>query len=312
MNQTTLHKYFRGETSQKEEISIIEWVEASEENRKMFQKERMLYDVSLFTENQSPQTKETQHKKRTLSFTRWSIGIAASILVLLSCGLLINEYRYNKASQLQTVAVPAGQRAQIVLADGTKVWLNAKSTLSYAANFGRGNRNVELDGEAYFEVTPNSQKPFFVHTENNKIKVIGTSFNVSAYRGSNEFETTLVEGIVDIYSRTSNKIITRLTKDEFFSSQGENFQKKYLHSYEFLRWKEGLYCFDDTPFRCILDKLEKYYSVSIIVGCPNVLDYQCTGKFKENDGVEHILKVIQKDHTFSYTINEEKDTIVIN
>lgn len=310
MNQLILHKYFKGITSQREEELILEWVEASEENKKAFQKERMLYDISLFS-NGKQQTKETKKKSRIIYMAKWSFRVAASVLIILSCGLLLREYKYGQSSQLQTIAVPAGQRAEIALADGTKVWLNARSTLTYAANFGKNSRSVELDGEAYFEVVKNSKMPFFVNTEHNKIKVVGTSFNVSAYKGSNEFETTLVEGIVDIYNRNDDNMITRLTKDQFFAADGNNYQKKYLHSYEFLRWKEGLYCFDDTPFKTLLDKLEKYYSVKITVERPNILDYQCTGKFKENDGIEHILKVIQKDHAFSYTINENKDTIVI-
>jgi ferric-dicitrate binding protein FerR (iron transport regulator) len=134
---------------------------------------------------------------------------------------------------------------------------------------------------------------------------------VSAYKGSNEFETTLVEGIVDIYNRKDDGIITRLTKNQFLAIEGDSYRKKHLHSYEFLRWKEGLYCFDDIPFKSLLDKLENYYNVKITVENPAILDYQCTGKFKEDDGVEHILNVIRKDHVFSYAINENKDSIVI-
>lgn len=115
--------------------------------------------------------------------------------------------------QLQTITVPAGQRVHITLADGTRVWLNSKSAMKYAANFGRNERNVELDGEAYFEVAKNKSIPFYAHTETNKVKVVGTSFNVCAYSGSHEFGTTLVEGIVDIYPANSSRIITRLQKD---------------------------------------------------------------------------------------------------
>lgn len=101
---------------------------------------------------------------------------------------MTTDYIYNKNAQPQTITVPAGQRAQITLADGTRVWLNAQSTLTYASNFGRKERNVELDGEAYFEVTKNKKLPFYVHTEMNKVRVVGTCFNVCAYKGSKEFE----------------------------------------------------------------------------------------------------------------------------
>ena len=236
---------------------------------------------------------------------------AAAVIVAVSCGLLINEYRYDKLAQLQTVTVPAGQRAQITLADGTKVWLNSESTLSYRSDFGRRDRDVELDGEAYFEVAKNKEIPFYVNTETNQVRVVGTHFNVCAYKGSNEFETTLVEGIVDIYAYDNERPLTRLTKNEFFGSYQGKYKKAVLPSYDYLRWREGLYCFDDSPFSCILTKLEKYYNVKITVENPKVLNYRCTGKFKEQDGIEHILKVIQKDHPFTYSISEEGDSIRI-
>ena len=108
------------------------------------------------------------------------------------------------------MAVPAGQRAQITLADGTKVWLNAQSTLTYSHDFGRNERNVELDGGAYFEVAKNREIPFYVNTETNQVRIVETHFNVCAYRGSNEFTTTLLEGIVDIYAKGSEHSLTRL------------------------------------------------------------------------------------------------------
>ena len=308
MDHNILFKYFKGDATIEEEKQILDWVDASTENRSALQKERMLYDISLFSDE-----KKQQKNKKTefLRILQWSARIAAAIVFTIGIGFFLKDYHYNQAAQLQTVTVPAGQRAQITLADGTKVWLNSKSTLTYASNFGREKRDVELDGEAYFEVTKNTGIPFNVTTEKNKITVVGTSFNVCAYSGTNEFETTLVEGIVDIYLAGSNKLITRLTKDEFFGGYNGKYKKTTLSSYEYLRWKEGLYCFDDSPFNCILDRLEKYYNVKITVSSPTILDYHCTGKFKEQDGIEHILKVIQKDHPFEYSINEEKDSIVI-
>lgn len=156
-------------------------------------------------------------------------------MLAVSCGFLINEYRYDKLAQLQTVTVPAGQRAQITLADGTKVWLNSESTLSYRSDFGRRDRDVELDGEAYFEVAKNKEIPFYVNTETNQVRVVGTHFNVCAYKGSNEFETTLVEGIVDIYAYDNERPLTRLTKNEFFGSYQGKYKKAVLPSYDYLQ-----------------------------------------------------------------------------
>ena len=308
MNQELLYKYFKGTTSIEEEKQILDWVEAADENREAFLKERMLFDISLFSEKQETKKKTT----RLIPIFRWTVRIAAAIIVAVSGYFMTIDYLYNKGAQLQTITVPAGQRAQIILADGTRVWLNSKSTLTYASNFGRKDRNVNLDGEAYFEVTKNKNIPFYVNTEMNKVRVVGTSFNVCAYNGSKEFETTLVEGIVDIYPSCNDQAITRLQKNEFFANYDGHLKKTVLPSYEYLRWKEGVYCFDDVPFSGILDKLEKYYNVKITVTSPKLLNHEgLTGKFREQDGIEHILRAISKDHPFRFTINEAKDSIVI-
>ena len=192
MNQELLYKYFKGAATIEEEKRILNWVEASEENREAFLKERMMFDVALFSNRQDA-------KKKTVHLTpilKWGMRAAAVIMIGVCGYFMTNDYLYNKLAQPQTVTVPAGQRAQITLADGTRVWLNAQSTLTYTSNFGRDERNVELDGEAYFEVAKNKDIPFYIHTEMNNVRVVGTCFNVCAYKGSKEFETTLVEGIV--------------------------------------------------------------------------------------------------------------------
>ena len=312
MNQELLHKYFKGDTSVEEEKLILNWVDEAEENRKTLQKERMLFDIALFTDAKKQKRERAVTGTRILTMLRWSARIAAIIVVVLSLGYLWKDYQYDKVAQVQTVSVPAGQRAEITLADGTKVWLNAQSKLTYASNFGRTDRNVELDGEAYFEVAKNKEIPFNVNTEMNQVRVVGTHFNVCAYKGTHEFETTLMEGIVDIYLKGSEEPVARLTENEVFTLVGTKYKKTSLANTDYLRWKEGLYCFDDAPFNTILAKLEKYYKVKIIVQNPKVLDYRCTGKFKDQDGIEHVLKVIQKDHKFKYKVNEERDSIYIN
>lgn len=183
--------------------------------------------------------------------------------------------------------------------------------MSYASDFGRTEREVELDGEAYFEVAKNKEIPFNVNTEMTQVRVVGTHFNVCAYKGSHEFETTLMEGIIDVYLKGGETPLTRLKENEVFSLVGTKYKKTLLANSDYLRWTEGLYCFDDSPFNVILAKLEKYYKVKIVVQNPKVLDYRCTGKFKDQDGIEHVLKVIQKDHQFNYSITAERDSIFI-
>lgn len=309
MNQELLYKYFKGNASVEEEKYILKWIEESKENKKEYLNERMLYDATLFS-NRHKIRRETSFPLSSL--LKWGMRSAAGIIIAFFSYFIANDYIYNKKAKLQTITVPAGQRAQITLADGTKIWLNSQSTLSYAANFGRNGRKVELNGEAYFEVAKNKNIPFYVQTNMNRIKVVGTSFNVCAYKGSKEFETTLIEGFIDIYTKNGNMVITHLKKNDFFSNYNGKYKKKVMLSHEHLRWKEGLYCFDDAPFSGILSKLEKYYNVKITVSKSELLKYEgCTGKFREQDGIEHILRTISKDHPFHFRINAEKDSITI-
>ncbi len=312
MNQATLHKYFQGIATDTEEKLILDWVDESDDNKKAFQKERLLYDIALFHSAPKKEEKTIKGSKRSLSIVKWTARIAASVIVLLGFWVLARENQYMREAQAQTITVPAGQRAEVILADGTKVWLNAKSTLTYAANFGKKERNVELDGEAYFEVTKNTGMPFFVHTETNKIGVVGTCFNVNAYKGTKQFEAILVEGIVDIYTSNTGKPLVRLEENDVFSLDGDKVAKKKTDSRDYLRWKEGIYSFDDSPFESFLSKLERYYNVKFVTDNKDIMSYRVTGKYKAQDGVEHILRTIQRDQPFKFSINKDADTIRIN
>lgn len=305
MEQSLLHKYFKGETSIEDEKRILDWIDESEENRHTFQNERLLYDVALFS------TTKKSAISRFIPIIKWSVAAAAMFALVFTCGYWFSQSHQELYVNIQTITVPAGQRAHIALADGTSVWLNSKSTLKYASNFGEKGRDVELDGEAYFEVSHNKEIPFYVHTKKNKIRVVGTTFNVCAYTGSEEFDTYLIEGIVDIFKGQSEEKLTRLENDQYLSITQNGIQKGIIKSKDFLRWREGIYCFDDVAFADLLKRLELYYDMKIVISNPKILDYRCTGKFKQQDGIEHVLKVIQKDHYFQYSFNKDRDTITL-
>ncbi|MDR0977328.1 MAG: FecR domain-containing protein [Prevotellaceae bacterium] len=306
MNDTTIYRYFKGETTPEEEKQLLDWVDASPENRETFLHERALFDAILFAK-----LPEKKPSHVALTFRR-IVRVAAVVVILIGGALLADNYLFQRRVADPTIFVPAGQRACITLPDGSRVWLNAQSQLTYPVDFGRDERRVALNGEAFFEVNKDSRRPFFVHTEMNDVRVVGTSFNICAYDGSHSFEATLTEGVVDIYPSDAGRVITRLEKGQYFSNENGVYRKTVLPSYEYLRWREGLYCFDDVSFATILSKLEKYYNVNISMEDSTLLDYGgCTGKFREQDGVEHILRVIAKDHPFRFRINETKDSISI-
>lgn len=311
MEKELLHKYFRGDTSPQEEKQVMDWAEASAGNYRQYLEERKIWNALLIhytTFAEKVEAFSAQNK----SFILWKIGsIAASIALLISLSWIIFTANKEEPQSLQAVMVPAGQRVQLVLGDGTKVWLNSKSTFTYPTSFGKNIREVELDGEGYFEVTKNEKAPFIVKTRKYDIKVLGTTFNVSAYQNKlSAFETSLLEGAVDVSTGDQTEWIS-LTPNEKVTEIDGILQKDTINNPEHLRWREGLICLDDEPFENLMRKFAVYYGIDIVINNPNVLKYKCTGKFRQTDGIEYALRVLQKDVNFKYLRDDELNSITI-
>lgn len=311
MDKDLLHKYFRGDTTPPEEMQIMDWAEASPENHRQYLEERKLWNALLI--HYSP-VKENNlfAATKSSSFNGWKIvSIAATVALLISLAWM--QLGMNKEPQgMQAVLVPAGQRVQLVLEDGTKVWLNSKSSFTYPTSFGSQTREVQLDGEGFFEVARNEKKPFIVKTKKYDIKVLGTTFNVYAYNnGESLFETSLLSGSVDVMAFDNhNKNILLKPQEKVVDINGV-LQRGTIDNPDRFRWKDGLICLDDEPFESLMRKFSAYYDIKIVIENQQTIDYRCTGKFRQSDGVEYALKVIQKDLNFNYQRDDESNTITI-
>ena len=311
MEKELLHKYFRGDTSPQEEKQVMDWAEASAGNYRQYLEERKIWNALLIHYTTSAE-KASTFSAQNKSFILWKIGsIAASIALLISLSWIIFTANKEEPQSLQAVMVPAGQRVQLVLGDGTKVWLNSKSTFTYPTSFGKNIREVELDGEGYFEVTKNEKAPFIVKTRKYDIKVLGTTFNVSAYQNKlSAFETSLLEGAIDVSTGDQTEWIS-LTPNENVTEIDGILQKDTINNPEHLRWREGLICLDDEPFDSLMKKFSVYYGIDIFIKNNSVSKYRCTGKFRQTDGIEYALRVLQKDVKFKYLRNDELNSITI-
>nr|WP_236264132.1 FecR domain-containing protein [Dysgonomonas sp. Marseille-P4677] len=215
------------------------------------------------------------------------------------------EIEYN------TLHVPAGQRASVTLSDGTQVWLNAKSTLSYPAYFGKDERLVKIRGEAFFNVAKDRDKPFIVSTSKLDIKVLGTIFNVKDYTETDSINISLLEGAVEVYNQTNTSKKAIMKPNECLNyKDGIMTITQEINENEFL-WKEGIYTFERERLENIVKKLELYYDTKIIIKNPYIAKYEYTGKFRQRDGVMEILKVIQQIHKFKVAKDEASNIIVL-
>ena len=305
MNQEKLRKYIEGTLSGAEKKEIVHWINESKEHMQEYMSMRRLYDLLIWKED-SVKTKSKFNAKRGILFD--VLKIAAVVILVFSL-----TYYFFVPNDLilknQTIYVPAGQRARITLVDGTEVWLNAKSSLTFPSQFISDCREVHLNGEGYFKVTPNKEHPFRVITSKYNIKVLGTEFNVLAYDNSSIFETALIKGAVDIESN-GNKLISLKPETKAVLSN-EGLQVSSIKHHNYFLWKDGIISFENENIVAIMRKLELYYDIKILIKNPGISTKRFSGKFRTKDGVEHVLRVLQLGMDFIYEKDEQENIITI-
>lgn len=254
-------------------------------------------------------------KKRTLLFNlRRIAGYAAIMIFSVLSTYLLMTYAGSEGDKLvryQEFATPPGQRAKVLLADGTEVWLNANSTLRYPEYFDTKQREVELHGEAFFEVEKNEGKPFIVKTSKMDIKVTGTKFNVNAYQTEKYFVASLVEGAISVSCANNRNKTFALQPQQQIVVSDQSSEVSLFENTDFMSWKDGVFIFDDMLLTDIIKKLELYYDVSIIVESKKLGNYRYTGKFRQRDGVETVLKKLQIVYPFTYTKDDDQNQIIL-
>ena len=314
MNPELLQKYIAGNATEAEKQRVTEWIQENPENMREYMAQRKLHDMALW--RTEPVAEENSRERKHFSL-RGVCMEAAKIAAVLTIVLLGTHYWTGKHQvpedkTWQSIYVPAGQRAELMLADGTKVWLNSRSTLTFPGSFKGNIRNVKLDGEGYFAVTKNVEQPFIVETNKCNVKVLGTEFNVMAYAADSVWETSLLEGAVEILVPGSNNSGMRLEPNMMASLKGNRLVKGRIKEVDYFLWREGLLCFNDISVRDMIEKLKLYYGVDIVVNNTRILKNRYTGKFRTKDGVENVLKVLKLNNKFTYTKNDETNVITIN
>lgn len=314
MDKDILYRFFEGHATVDEMKSVKEWTEASEENNRLFRRERKLFNAMVLVGHSKESGIPTKENKKKNYFIREFLKIASIIIITVGVTAAlfsIGEDKEDVHIAMQTITVPAGQRVNLDLPDGTNVWLNAGTKMQYPVSFMQGKREVILDGEAYFEVAHNEKSPFVVHTHALDVEVLGTKFNVEAYSKRKVFETSLIQGKVRVKSPDNEKVsVTLLPNYKTTLKSGKLIVSK-IDDYNVYRWKEGLYCFKSKPFAEIMQDLERYYDLNIQLDKQSIAKVALTGKFRISDGLDYALRVLQNDVAFSYRRDKDNDVIYI-
>ncbi len=223
----------------------------------------------------------------------------------------IQNITAEKVLAMNQVIIPYGQRSEITLADGTHIWLNSGSQLSYPTEFSGKTREVLLSGEAFFDVTPNPAKPFYVITRELKIRVLGTSFNVSAYDEDVTAETILVTGKV---SAGKNKLFAQtidLVPGErmVYEKSSENILKDKVDVNQYSSWINGYLIIENMPITEVLRKVQRYYNQSISTG-EGLEKITFSGKLDLKDDITDVLANIS--FASSVNVSENNGTFNVN
>lgn len=202
--------------------------------------------------------------------------------------------------------VPTGGEYQLILADGTKVWMNAGSELSYPIAFNGNKREIYLQGEAYFEVAHNKNQPFYVHTGHLDICVTGTSFNISAYPEEAENHITLVEGSVNVLKE--EKIIASLLpgKQLDYNHSSEKFQITDADIESVIAWKNGLFLFKEEPLSSIVNKLKRWYNVDFKFSTP-AEEKRYSGNIRRDMPIDSTLNILRLTNEIDFKIGKNNE-----
>lgn len=208
-----------------------------------------------------------------------------------------------------TLKVPRGGQFFLVLSDSTRVWLNAESELRYPVTFSGEKREVNLIGEAYFEVTKNKEHPFVVHSESQDIEVLGTSFNVSAYNDNKFVRTTLVEGSVRINS-PSQEIYLEPSFQTVLDLQSGSAITQRVKTELYTSWKDGNYYFENENIETILKTISRWYDFEYEFQNQEAKNVCFTGSISREQKIENIFKIIEETQQIKMTAYDKK--LVIN
>ncbi|MGY8908554.1 MAG: FecR family protein, partial [Flavobacteriales bacterium] len=216
------------------------------------------------------------------------------------------EYNY--------LTIPRGGQYHIKLSDGTEVWLNSESKLKYPVSFIKGeSRKVELlYGEAYFDVSPSifhGGSEFEVRTKQQEVKVLGTQFNVKAYKDESKIFTTLIEGKVLVFNGANEKIL-KPTDQSIINNKNNDISITTINVYDEISWKDGVFSFKDKALKDIMKVLSRWYDVNIIFKNKDIENEEFFGVLKKNQNLDDILLTI-KNTNFIKNYEVDNKTIII-
>lgn len=317
-----IHQYFQQALSKDESLRLLREVEADPYWNGRFKEIKNVYALSVMAslpedvaEGKISYGRFNRKRKKatTVRFVKRVTAYAAIIAFLIGFThwWTLRQVEEQDAEML-SLHVPAGQRLQLTLQDGTNVWLNARTTITYPVRFSNDKREVSIEGEALFDVAKDMKRPFLVSSQGVEMKVLGTRFNLYSYPNADYIRTSLLEGSLMVYRKKAESESILLKPNKEVLIDNHQMEVGAIKDLSYFLWTEGIYSFHEEPLINILRKLELYYDVKIEVKDPTIYTWEYTGKFRQRDGIDEILRIIRKIHKFTIEKDEENNKYILS
>lgn len=315
MDTYTLLKYFDCKLTQEEEASVAEWLlnDPEGENADKYKSVHMMYMAQkLYLEDT---VQERIGRPWIRPFLKSVANVAAVVMIAVITGFWSrNRILDNLSEQMETICVPAGERVQMMLADGTEMWINSGTEVEIPVVFSRDSRDIRLvDGEILLTVVRDEDRPFIVDTWAGKVEVLGTRFDVNVDESREIFSTALLEGSVKITSKLDSNDECILEPNDIATMVNGVLNVGQVKDVSAIdSWSIGLIDVTDVTFDELMREFEKAFDVRIFIDRTELPVVTYTrGKIRVSDGIDHALSVLQLASDFSYTFDRVTDTVII-
>ncbi len=315
-------KEIKGETSTNESLALDQWINENSENQKIYNELWSAYaltapDINLFYPDKEVAWSNIINKivlpKEKRGWVIQLIRTAAAAVIFFLIGIGVQYFRTEKTppdflNQYSTVIVPEGQKSMIVLPDGSNVWLNSGSSLKYRNSFNAKIREVEIEGEAYFEVTKDKSRMFRVNTGEVNVEVYGTTFNIKNYKEEKNLEVTVETGNVGVLRGGAKLADLTAGKQAVINTGTFGTTLNTARVDVVTSWKNNELIFDDTPFEEVIRYLERWYGVNITIDQKMKKKHNYTFKIK-TETLTELLKLLKVITPLEYKIDGKDVTI---
>lgn len=328
MKENLLLHILTGEASPEEKEEFYHQLENKEKERELFFEVKSLWlrysmqNTIVTADSDFENLWETiSRKKKQVS---WFVGqqilrYAAVLIFVLGLGGVAgyfvgqNKLKYPD-SGIQKYTATRGSVSIVEFPDGTKVWLNSESELTFREDHKTKQRLAELTGEAYFEVAHRNDCPLMVKVGNFIVRDLGTTFNIKAYPGDKYIETSLVEGKADILSKSGTPILTlKPGESTMYSVENNKMEMRKISDNVLSAWRDGKFVIRDQRLEDIFAELSRWYGVEFRFENDKLRNYRFTGNIKKTTTAQHVLKMLKTTTDFNYRIieNVDKSDIII-